>query len=171
MAIFSKPPLLSSSTQKPLFIVFAIVLLLRSRLLSLPKRTIAKLSNVTFTERLSPQELAHVLQQVYVTGEKGSKILLVPYRDRVSKVCRVPMPESGYHLTRLLPRFQSNPPRPPSLPRMHPSFLHYLPTLNPNLILTPLFFASSALSFSALLSPMSAQRRHSQSSSILSFWS
>jgi ATP-binding cassette, subfamily D (ALD), peroxisomal long-chain fatty acid import protein len=73
MAVFSKP-----------FLVVALVLLLRSRLISLPLK---KLS----TARLSQKQLADVLQQVYVKNEDGSKTLLIPYRDRVSKVgCKIP---------------------------------------------------------------------------------
>lgn len=82
MAIFSKPV-----PRSPLVVVVvAVVLLLRSRLISLPKQTLRKLSTVTLSERLSKQELADALQQVYLREEDGSKTLLIPYRDRLSKV-------------------------------------------------------------------------------------
>ncbi|KAF9465113.1 ABC transporter transmembrane region 2-domain-containing protein [Collybia nuda] len=89
MANFSKPLLESlkaHGSRKQLIVIVATALLLRSRLLSLPKEVLAKLSKVSGGKRLSPQELADALQQVYVTEKDGSKTVLVPYRDRISKV-------------------------------------------------------------------------------------
>lgn len=89
MANFSKPLLESlkaPGSRKPLIIILATVLLLRSRLLSLPKKALSKLPKVSGGQKLSQQELADALQQVYVTEEDGSKTILVPYRDRISKV-------------------------------------------------------------------------------------
>jgi ATP-binding cassette subfamily D (ALD) long-chain fatty acid import protein len=89
MANFSKPLLESlkaPGSRKPLIVILATVLLLRSRLLSLPKKALSKLPTVLGEQRLSQQELADALQQVYVKEEDGSKTILVPYRDRISKV-------------------------------------------------------------------------------------
>ena len=61
---------------KPLLIVAAVVLLLRS----------IRLQSHSRNDLLSKQELAHVLQQVYLKRKDGSISLLVPYRDRLSKV-------------------------------------------------------------------------------------
>lgn len=63
-----------------MLLIVALILLLRSRLLSFPKRSLAR------SDRLSQQELALVLQQVYVKGDHGTKTLLIPYRDHLSKV-------------------------------------------------------------------------------------
>lgn len=60
--------------------------LLRSRLISIPKDLVERLRAVTSGTKLDAQELLSVLQQIYVTEEDGSKTLLVPYQDRVSKV-------------------------------------------------------------------------------------
>ncbi|KAJ7136070.1 ABC transporter transmembrane region 2-domain-containing protein [Mycena epipterygia] len=68
--------------QKPLIVLLATILLLRGRILSIPGRI--KLLQLR-GKRLTPEELANALQQVYVV-EDGVKTLLVPYRDRLSKV-------------------------------------------------------------------------------------
>ncbi|KAJ6631173.1 ABC transporter transmembrane region 2-domain-containing protein [Mycena sp. CBHHK59/15] len=68
--------------RKPLVVLLATILLLRGRLLRLPAQI--KLPQLR-DKRLSPEELVKALQQVYVT-EDGVKTLLVPYRDRLSKV-------------------------------------------------------------------------------------
>ncbi|KAG6899783.1 hypothetical protein C0993_006969 [Termitomyces sp. T159_Od127] len=92
MPAFSKPILDSLRRHhvsgKPLIVLVATVLLLtRSRLLALPKETLRGISRVAkYKQRLSPRELDDVLQQVYVKEEDGSKTLLVPYRDRVSRL-------------------------------------------------------------------------------------
>ncbi|KAF8067672.1 ABC transporter transmembrane region 2-domain-containing protein [Lyophyllum atratum] len=89
MAIFSKP-LLNSLRQhkssKPLLLLLVTILLLRSRLLSLPKQAFKRIPVVKAKETLSPGDLEAVLQEVYKKEINGSKTLLVPYRDRVSKV-------------------------------------------------------------------------------------
>ncbi|KAG6862188.1 hypothetical protein C0995_004270 [Termitomyces sp. Mi166 len=90
MTVFSKPILDSLRRRKvsgkPLLILIATVLLLRSRLLALPKETLKSISRVTnYKRRLSPRELNDVLQQVYEKEEDGSKTLLVSYRDRISR--------------------------------------------------------------------------------------
>lgn len=54
----------------------------------MPSYILSKLTAVARHNRLSPQELAQVLQQVYVQEHDGSKTLLVPIRDSyVSKAC------------------------------------------------------------------------------------
>lgn len=83
MAIFSKP---IHGHRQPILLLVAVLLLLRSRLLSLPTQTLHKLLRVARSERLSQQELADALQQVYLKELDGSKTLLVPYQDRLFKV-------------------------------------------------------------------------------------
>lgn len=83
MAAFSK----LKGRQTSAFIIVATLLLFRHRLISLPNDVLSKLRSVARRgEPLSAQELADVLQQLYVVEEDGTKTLLVPYRDRVSKV-------------------------------------------------------------------------------------
>ncbi|RDB30444.1 ATP-binding cassette sub-family D member 1 [Hypsizygus marmoreus] len=99
MAIFSKPlldKLKHPRSRTPLIVLLAAILLLRSRLLSLPKEAVRKLTTASRPTRLSTGELADVLQQVYEQEEDGSKTLLVPYRDRVSKVNIQPTPSSKF---------------------------------------------------------------------------
>jgi ATP-binding cassette, subfamily D (ALD), peroxisomal long-chain fatty acid import protein len=91
MAIYSKyarvvPP----SARKPLIVLLVSLLLLRSRILAAPGKALRKLKVVTRTQRLTPDELNRVLQQLYVKEADGSKTLLVPYRDTyLSKVCTI----------------------------------------------------------------------------------
>ncbi|KAJ7275087.1 ABC transporter transmembrane region 2-domain-containing protein [Mycena rebaudengoi] len=73
------------TSRRPLIVILATFLLLRGRLVS-----IAKLPQLR-SKKLTPEELADALQQIYVT-EGGVKTLLVPYRDRLSKVPVYPIP-------------------------------------------------------------------------------
>ena len=63
----------------PLIILLATLVLLRSRIL---KRSKAVIDD---GERLSPEDLAEAVQQLYVDEPDGSRSLLVPFRGRVSK--------------------------------------------------------------------------------------
>ncbi|KAJ7484689.1 ABC transporter transmembrane region 2-domain-containing protein [Mycena latifolia] len=83
---FSRPPL----AKKPLLVFLATILLLRGRILN----TEIKLPQLR-EKRLTPEELAKALQQVYVV-EDGVKNLLVPYRDRLSKVPVHPTPPEKF---------------------------------------------------------------------------
>lgn len=87
MANLSKPfRSLPPSSRAPLIVLLATILLLRSRLISIPKDALAKLKSVAQGKRLSQEELVEALKQIYVNEDDGSKTLLVPYRDSVSKV-------------------------------------------------------------------------------------
>lgn len=101
MAIFSKPvikshplPLPPRLTQRPFVLAFLVLILLRSRTLSFSKDVLLsirdkakKLLTLRRKTKLTKDELAKVLQQVYIDEEDGSQTLLVPYRERVVKVC------------------------------------------------------------------------------------
>lgn len=98
MATFSKPlfskplPFPEKLRQRPIILAFFIFLLLRSRTVGLTQDVIKSIrERATFQRRrkLSEEELAKVMQQVYVDEEDGSQTLLVPYRERVIKVCDV----------------------------------------------------------------------------------
>ncbi|KAJ3519840.1 hypothetical protein NM688_g9243 [Phlebia brevispora] len=89
----SLPPA-AARHRKPIALSLAVLLLLRSSLLKLPKDAIRQLVNGSSNNKLSPEELAQALQQVYVDEGDGSKTLLVPYREGVSKVNIKPIPKS-----------------------------------------------------------------------------
>jgi ATP-binding cassette, subfamily D (ALD), peroxisomal long-chain fatty acid import protein len=79
----SLPP----SSRRPLIIFFATLLILRSRAITGPLQLLSKLKVVARGTPLTPDELAHVLEQVYIKQADGSKTLLVPIQDRyVSEV-------------------------------------------------------------------------------------
>ena len=100
MAPFSRPifpthplPVPPSLAKRPVVLAFFVLLLLRSRTLSLSKVAIATLregtqylSTFRRKRKLTKEELARVLQQVYIDEPDGSQTLLVPYRERVVKV-------------------------------------------------------------------------------------
>lgn len=79
--------LTQAGLRNPTLVLLSVILLLRSRLLSIPKDAVEKLKAVASKPRLSPDELNQALQQVYVNEPDGTKTLLVPYRDNVSEVC------------------------------------------------------------------------------------
>lgn len=101
-----------------MLLIVALILLLRSRLLSFPKRSLAR------SDRLSQQELALVLQQVYVKGDHGTKTLLIPYRDHLSKVTIIPTPPSKF--TSDAPFFPPLQPHSKSKPNIDTAFLRQL---------------------------------------------
>jgi len=86
-------PVPPSLTKRPVVLAFFVLILLRSRTLSLSKVAIATLregtqylSTFRRKRKLTKEELARVLQQVYIDEPDGSQSLLVPYRERVVKV-------------------------------------------------------------------------------------
>lgn len=76
----------AAQSRRPILVALAVVLLLRSRLLTLPKDIIRNLRTAAYGRRLTQDELTQALQQVYVDEPDGTKKLIVPYRDRVSEV-------------------------------------------------------------------------------------
>ena len=85
MAILSKPA--RWPPQRISVLVFATILILRSRILDIPKESLARLLATTKKTPLTPEALLLTLQQVYTKEKDGSKTLLVPYNDQVAKVC------------------------------------------------------------------------------------
>lgn len=77
--------LVSNRTQ--ITFLLASIILLRSKLVSIPEEILSKLNIVSKGKRLTPDELSDVLQQLYIKEPDGTKTLLVPYRDTVSKAC------------------------------------------------------------------------------------
>lgn len=100
MAIFSRPiipsrplPFPPQLTQQPVVLAFLVLILLRSRTITLSKDAVQLLRRkaqelLAFKRKtkLTKDELEKVLQQVYVDEEDGSHTLLVPYRERMVKV-------------------------------------------------------------------------------------
>lgn len=62
------------------------LLLVRSRLLSLPEILLERLKSVTAKPQISQEDLLQVLQQIYVNRPDGSRTILVPHEDGISKV-------------------------------------------------------------------------------------
>ncbi|KAI8969432.1 ABC transporter transmembrane region 2-domain-containing protein [Trametes punicea] len=83
---------LDPKARRSLLVALFTLLLLRGRIVNLPKRALAKLWNVTSRQEVSQEELAQALQQVYIDEPDGSKTLLVPHRGQISKVTIKPTP-------------------------------------------------------------------------------
>lgn len=85
-------PLPLRLAKRPIILAFLILILLRSRTLSISKDVVtslqqkAKSLTLKRKSKLTKDELAKMLQQVYIDEEDGSQTLLVPYRERVVKV-------------------------------------------------------------------------------------
>jgi ATP-binding cassette subfamily D (ALD) long-chain fatty acid import protein len=78
-------------THRPVILAFLVLILLRSRTISLTKDTARVLWNAITIfgprrDKADPEELDRVLQRVYIDEPDGSKTLLVPYRERIVKV-------------------------------------------------------------------------------------
>ncbi|KAJ3503896.1 hypothetical protein NLJ89_g8229 [Agrocybe chaxingu] len=105
---FSRPilphplPIPSSLNRRPFVLAFLVFLLLRSRTFTLSRDALVSLKNSVSSKcpsrkkKLSQDELARVLQQVYIDEPDGSKTLLVPYRERVIKVPIQPTSKSKF---------------------------------------------------------------------------
>ncbi|PPQ82537.1 hypothetical protein CVT25_007146 [Psilocybe cyanescens] len=140
MAILSKPllplrlpplPLPAHFTRRPIVLAFLVLLLLRSRTLNLSKDALAALRRSTqyltrlqLQRKLTPDELARVLQQVYVEEPDGSQTLLVPYRERIVKVPIYTTPPSRF--TSDTPHFPLLPPQTLHKPNIDLAFLSQL---------------------------------------------
>ncbi|KAJ4468734.1 ABC transporter transmembrane region 2-domain-containing protein [Lentinula aciculospora] len=66
--------------------IIFVLIIFRSRLITLPQDVLERLRDATAGKRLSAAELTAILQQIYVKESDGSKTLLVPYRNRLAKV-------------------------------------------------------------------------------------
>ena len=93
MPVFSKP--IRRPPNSSLTAALIVLLILRTRLLTLPKDAVVSLSGMLKgkgkgkeKQHFTKEQLAAVLQQVYLDDPNGGdgKTLLVPYRDQVVKV-------------------------------------------------------------------------------------
>ncbi|KAF8660753.1 hypothetical protein AX16_001548 [Volvariella volvacea WC 439] len=123
MAVLSKPvrPLSPRST---IILSLATLLLLRGQLGRGALAVVKRLTAVSRGNRATPEELAEALQQVYVDEKDGSKTLLVPYSDRISKVNIRPIPQSKFDSD--APYFPSIPPALKTKPNIDIAFLRQL---------------------------------------------
>ena len=94
MPVFSKP--LKPPPRRSITAALIVLLILRTRILTLPKDAVVSLSGMLKgkgkgkeKQHFTKEDLAAVLQQVYLDDPNGGdgKTLLVPYRDQVVKVC------------------------------------------------------------------------------------
>lgn len=81
MAVLSKPASFQQQARIPALVALAIILVARGRLFDLLSRR-PQLQ----APRATPEELQEATKELYVDEADGSKTLLVPFRDRVSKV-------------------------------------------------------------------------------------
>ncbi|KAJ2936853.1 hypothetical protein H1R20_g262, partial [Candolleomyces eurysporus] len=103
MAIFSKParlPDISQARRRPLILAALVLLLLRSRLGGLGKEGIDAISSRLLrgrgpAKKLSAEENLQVLQKIYEKNA-DAEVLLVPYRDRITKVPIRPIPQEKF---------------------------------------------------------------------------
>lgn len=73
-------------TRPPILVLIACILILRSRLFNGPREALASIRATGSRRKLSKEELAKALQQIYVETRDGTKELLVPFRENITKV-------------------------------------------------------------------------------------
>jgi ATP-binding cassette subfamily D (ALD) long-chain fatty acid import protein len=69
-------------------VLLSLLILLRGRIITGPRDLFRALSRVGLSKDLSPSELSQALQQLYVEEPDGTRQLLVPFRDSISKECQ-----------------------------------------------------------------------------------
>lgn len=84
MPLFSKPVVSKSRYRVHFLVALALLLLSRTRLSALPR---LKRINPLLPDKAKPDEVKKARQQLYVDEQDGSKSLLVPFRNSISKVC------------------------------------------------------------------------------------
>jgi ATP-binding cassette subfamily D (ALD) long-chain fatty acid import protein len=77
---------LSSMPSNSKLVFLSLIILLRSRIITGPRDLFRTLSRVGLSKDLSPSELSQALQQLYVEEPDGTRQLLVPFRNSISKV-------------------------------------------------------------------------------------
>jgi len=85
MAVFSKPASFQQQARIPALIALAIILIARSQILDLSKQALSRRPQLQ-APKATPEELQEAINQLYLDEADGSKTILVPFRDRVSKV-------------------------------------------------------------------------------------
>ncbi|TBU61179.1 ABC transporter transmembrane region 2-domain-containing protein [Dichomitus squalens] len=85
---------LSPNARRSSLVALFTFLLIRSRLVDIPKAAVSKLKTAASRQDVSQEELAQALQQVYIDEPDGSKTILVPHKGYISKVTISPTPPS-----------------------------------------------------------------------------
>ena len=93
----------SSMSSRSNLVLLSLLVLLRGRIITGPRDLFRTLSRVGLNKELSPSELSHALEQLYVEEPDRTKQLLVPFRDSISKVCL------NHHLTFAIHQCYSGP--------------------------------------------------------------
>ncbi|KAF8500218.1 ABC transporter transmembrane region 2-domain-containing protein [Russula emetica] len=114
----------SSMPSNSKLVLLSLLILLRSRIITGPRDLFRTLSRVGFSKDLSPSELSQALQQLYVEQPDGTRQLLVPFRDSISKVPIRPTPDRLFSSDK--PHFPLLSPSAQSKPNVDRSFLHQL---------------------------------------------
>ena len=78
-------PKLFSSTKPHVLVLVSLALLLRTRIITGPRDIVHKLRHVGFNTELSPTDFNQALQQLYVEQPDGTRQLLVPSNNNISK--------------------------------------------------------------------------------------
>ncbi|KAH9992281.1 ABC transporter transmembrane region 2-domain-containing protein [Russula vinacea] len=73
-------------SSKSNLVLLSLLILLRGRIITGPRDLFRTLRRVGLNKELSTSELSHALEQLYVEEPDGTKQLLVPFRDSISKV-------------------------------------------------------------------------------------
>jgi ATP-binding cassette, subfamily D (ALD), peroxisomal long-chain fatty acid import protein len=79
-------PKFFASSKPHVHVLISALLLLRSRVITGPRDLFYKLTKAGFNKHLIPPELSQALQQLYVEEPDGTRQLLVPSRNSISKV-------------------------------------------------------------------------------------
>ena len=77
---------LNPNTRRSILVALFTFLLIRGKIVDIPKAALLKLKTVASRQDVSQEELAQALQQVYINEPDGSKTVLVPYKGYISKV-------------------------------------------------------------------------------------
>ncbi|KZT22751.1 hypothetical protein NEOLEDRAFT_1119085 [Neolentinus lepideus HHB14362 ss-1] len=85
---------LSPRSRTTVLALLVSLLILRSRLLDAPGSLYAKLIEATKGKKPGPEDIEDARQRVYIDEADGSKTLLVPYGNKVSKINIKPTPPS-----------------------------------------------------------------------------
>ncbi|TFK19390.1 ATP-binding cassette transporter [Coprinopsis marcescibilis] len=151
MAIFSKPiAKLSQEQRRPLFLALFVVVLLRSRLASIGKQGVQAIASRAKgkgkEKSLTPEENLQVLQQVYEEdpNDVDTKVLLVPYRNKVVKVPIRPIPAEKFANDK--EHFPVLPVQTKTKPNIDLSFLRQLGAILARVVLPPSYWKGDGAS-------------------------
>ncbi|KAN0136860.1 ABC transporter transmembrane region 2 domain containing protein [Lactarius tabidus] len=117
-------PKLLSSKKPHILVIVSLALLLRTRIITGPRDLVHKLRHVGSSSELGPSELNQALQQLYVERPDGTRQLLVPSNNGISKVTLHPTPDALFASHK--PHFPPLPPSAQNKPNVDRAFLRQL---------------------------------------------